>query len=70
MEAAEKRESHLLPAYLEDLAKSFHHYYQAQKVLDESDKEDSPARFHLVLAVRQVMRNGLQLMKVNAPERM
>lgn len=70
MEAAEKRESHLLPAYLEDLAKSFHHYYQVQKVLDETDKDGSQARFHLVLAVRQVMRNGLRILKVNAPERM
>ncbi len=70
MEAAEKRESHLVPAYLEDLAKTFHHYYQVQKVLDESDKAGSLARFHLVLAVRQVMRNGLRLLKLNAPERM
>lgn len=70
MEAAEKRESQLLPAYLEDLAKSFHHYYQVQKVLDDSDKDGSMARFHLVLAVRQVMRNGLQIMKVKAPVRM
>jgi arginyl-tRNA synthetase len=70
MEAAEKRESHLLPTYLEELAKSFHHYYHEQKVLDDSDTESSVARLHLVLAVGQVMRNGLGILKVKAPERM
>lgn len=70
MDAAERMETHLIPAFLEDLAKTFHTYYQAQRVLDETDEIGTVARFHLVLAVRQVMRNGLNLLKVNAPERM
>lgn len=70
MDAAEKREIHQIPAYLEDLAKAFHAYYQVQRVLDQDDETGSRARFHLVLAVRQVMRNGLGLLKVNAPNRM
>ncbi len=70
MDAAERLESHLIPAYLEDLAKTFHTYYQAQRVLDQDDPTGSAARFQLVLGVRQVMRNGLGLLKVDAPERM
>lgn len=70
MDAAERFEAHLIPAYLEDLAKAFHAYYQVQRVLDEDDPAGTIARFHLVMGVRQVMRNGLNLLKVNAPERM
>jgi arginyl-tRNA synthetase len=70
MEAAEKFESQQITAYLEDVAKSFHAYYQVRRVLDQDDPVTTTARFHLVLAVRQVMRNGLSLLKVGAPERM
>lgn len=70
MDAAEKLELNQIPAYLEDLAKAFHGYYQVQRVLDADDPEGSAARLHLVLAVRQVMRNGLSILKVEAPERM
>jgi len=70
MDAAERLESQLIPIYLEDLAKTFHTYYQAQRVLDQEDAAGSVARLHLVLAVRRVMRNGLALLKVSAPERM
>jgi len=70
MEAAERLESQLIPAYLEELAKNFHGYYQVQRVLDDEDETGSLARYHLVLAVRQVMRNGLNLLNVEAPNRM
>lgn len=70
MDAAERLESQLIPAYLEELAKAFHGYYQVQRVLDQDDEAGSMARMHLVLAVRQVVRNGLALLNVEAPERM
>lgn len=70
MDAAEKLESNMITVYLEDLAKTFHTYYQVQRVLDQDDPVGSVSRFYLVLAVRQVMRNGLGLLKVMAPERM
>ncbi len=70
MDAAERFEIQLISTYLEELAKMFHTYYQAQRVLDQDDPNGSTARYHLVLAVRQVMRNGLGLLKVEAPERM
>ncbi|MBN2327751.1 MAG: arginine--tRNA ligase [Candidatus Omnitrophica bacterium] len=70
MDAAERLEANLIPSYLEDLAKTFHTYYQVQRVLDQDDPVGTQARFHLVLAVRQVMRNGLGLLNVSAPDRM
>lgn len=60
---------HLLTHYLRDLANSFHTYYNAHPFL----VEDSPlrdARIKLILAVREVLRNGLSLLGVSAPERM
>ena len=60
----------MLTNYLEDLAKTFHAYYQAQRVLNESDPQGSKPRFLLVQAVRQVMENALGILKVTAPEEM
>lgn len=70
LDAAERLEANQIPAFLEDLAKTFHTYYQVQRVLDQDDPVGTTARFHLVLAVRQVMRNGLALLNVTAPNRM
>ena len=70
LDAADRLEPHLLCNYLEDLAKAFHTYYQAQRVLDPDDPEGSKPRFLLVQAVRQVMENALGILKVTAPERM
>jgi len=70
LDAADRLEPHLLTNYLEDLAKTFHAYYQAQRVLNESDPRGSKPRFLLVRAVRQVMENALGILKVTAPEKM
>ena len=70
LDAADRLEPHILPNYLEDLAKTFHTYYQAQRVLDTEDPESSKPRFLLVQAVRQVMENALGVLKVKAPEKM
>ena len=70
LDAAKRLEPHLLPNYLEDLAKTFHTYYQAQIVLDPENPEGSKPRFLLVQAVRQVMENALGILEVTAPERM
>ena len=70
MDAAQKMEANMITTYLEDLAKAFHGYYQVQRVLDDEEPSSSAIRFQLVLAVRQVMRNGLGLLKVEAPDKM
>ncbi len=55
--------------YLKELAQEFHGYYNAHKfIVDDAALRD--ARLMLVLATQQVMRNGLALLGVSAPERM
>jgi arginyl-tRNA synthetase len=67
--AAQQAEPHLLTQYLRDLATDFHAYYNAYPFLvAESVIRD--ARLKLILATRQVLRNGLELIGVSAPETM
>lgn len=60
---------HVLFTYLMSLAAAFHGYYNKHKVITD-DASLSAARLSLVLAVKKVIRNGLGLMGVSAPERM
>ncbi len=68
-QAARERAPHLLARYLYDLAAAFHAYYNEHRVL-VSDTRLRNARAALSGAVRQVLRNGLGLLGVSAPERM
>lgn len=65
--AAQAHEPHQLTGYLRDLANGLHSYYNAHKVLVEDD-ELRHARLCLMLAVRQVLGNGLTLIDVSTPE--
>ncbi len=67
--AAGRREPHLLVNTLRELAHAFHSWYNAHKFLVEDDGLRN-ARLALALATRQVLRNGLELLGVSAPERM
>jgi arginyl-tRNA synthetase len=67
--AARNLEPHRITYYLKDLAGRFHSYYNAHKVLKE-DAGLSAARLVLCQAVGQVIKNGLNLLGVNAPEAM
>jgi arginyl-tRNA synthetase len=68
-EAARELAPHLVAFYLRDLAADFHAYYNSTRLLvDEAAVR--LARIALVTAVRQVLRNGLALLGVSAPERM
>ena len=67
--AATELAPHQLAFYLKDLAADFHGYYNAERVLvDEAATRE--ARLALLLATRQVLRNGLALLGVSAPEKM
>ena len=68
-EAARDFAPHLLAFYLRQLAGEFHSYYNAERVL-VADEELKLARLALILAVRQVLQNGLALLGVSAPEKM
>ncbi len=67
--AALNAEPHQLTAYLRELANDLHTYYNAHQFLVE-DAALRDARIKLILAVRQVLRNGLGLIGVSAPESM
>ncbi len=67
--AALNRAPHALVHYLRDLANTLHTYYNAEKWIVE-DASLRNARITLVLAVQQVIRNGLGILGVSAPESM
>ena len=67
--AALDRTPHSLVHYLRDLANTLHTYYNAEKWIVE-DPALRNARLTLVLAVQQVIRNGLGILGVSAPESM
>ena len=60
---------HQVAFYLRELAANLHSFYFAEKVLVE-DEAIMRARLALVLATRQVLRNGLGLIGVSAPDQM
>jgi arginyl-tRNA synthetase len=67
--AAQACEPHQIAYYLRELANALHAYYNAVPLLCE-DKALRCARFCLLSAVRQVLRNGLTLLGVSCPESM
>jgi arginyl-tRNA synthetase len=67
--AALAREPHRLPAYLQETAAVFHRFYHECRVVSE-DAALSIARLRLAEATRLVLKGGLALMGVTAPERM
>jgi arginyl-tRNA synthetase len=68
-QAALNRAPHALGHYLRELANVFHTYYNAQAFIVD-DQALRNARLALVLGVQQVVRNGLALLGVSAPESM
>lgn len=68
-DSATYMEPHRITFYLMDLASSFHAYYNKHRVLSD-DPLLSKGRLCLVLAVQKVIRNGLTLLGVSAPEKM
>jgi arginyl-tRNA synthetase len=68
-QAATNSAPHSIVYYLRELAHAFHTYYNAQQfIVDEADLRN--ARLALVLAAGQVIRNGLTLLGISAPESM
>jgi arginyl-tRNA synthetase len=67
--AADDLAPHQMCFYLKDLAADFHAFYNAERVLVD-DSAARQARLALLAATRQVLRNGLRLLGVSAPEKM
>jgi arginyl-tRNA synthetase len=71
--AAELRAPHRVARYLEELAGTYHRFYDSCRVLPRGDEETTPqnvARLWLCAATATVLRNGLGVLGVTAPERM
>ena len=71
--SASLREPHRVARYLEELATAYHSFYSACRVLPmdgELVTDVTNARLLLCAATRQVVRNGLDLLGVSAPEKM
>jgi arginyl-tRNA synthetase len=71
--AAELREPHRVARYLEELAGTYHRFYDSCRVLPRGDEAVTPttiARLWLCEATRIVLANGLSLLGVSAPGRM
>lgn len=69
-DAARTRSPHRIATYIQELAATFHSFYNAEKVLDENNKELSEARLALITATRITIANALKLIGVSAPEKM
>lgn len=67
--AANSHEPHQVGNYLKELAALFHGWYNEHKVLND-DAALTQARLLLSVNVKQVLRNGLELLGVSAPETM
>ena len=67
--AAEGFAPHDVTFYLRELAASYHSYYDAERILVDDDTLKL-ARLALVAATAQVLRNGLAVLGVSAPEKM
>jgi arginyl-tRNA synthetase len=67
--AAKSREPHRIPAYLKDLAARFHSFYHHHRVVS-ADAKLTAARLLLTRATGVVLRRGLSLLGVSAPETM
>ena len=67
--SAENFEAHLLCNYLEELAAAYHRFHRFCRILG-TEKNLAEARLALAVATKIVLKNGLTLLGVSAPERM
>jgi arginyl-tRNA synthetase len=68
-DAAAQLTPHSITFYVRDIADAFHSYYNSHQFLVE-DVELRTARLALVAAAGQVLKNGLALLGVSAPDKM
>ncbi len=67
--SAESYEPHRIANYLEDLAASFHRFYTDCRIMGTEQKL-AEARIALAIATQIVIKNGLSILGVTAPDRM
>ena len=67
--SAQNRTVYTICRYVQELAQEFHSFYNANRVICE-DKELMKSRLALMVAVKITLKNALDILAVNAPERM
>jgi len=67
--AAEELAPHQMTSYLKEVAREFHSYYNAERFLVEDDLLRR-ARLSLAVATGQVLKNGLAVLGISAPQQM
>lgn len=67
--SAENFEPHKIATYLEELAALFHKFYTVCRIIG-SEKKLAEARIALIVATKYVLKNGLTILGVSAPEKM
>jgi len=69
-DAAANRAPHYISYFLMDLAGIMHRYYASTRILDTAEQRLTAARLRLLRAAGQVVKNGLNLLGVSAPDTM
>ncbi|MBN1645173.1 arginine--tRNA ligase [Candidatus Woesearchaeota archaeon] len=69
-ESLEQYKPHILAQYLIELGRAFNEFYHSCPCLKEEDSEIQKARLLLIDCTRQIIKTGLRLLSVNAPEEM
>ncbi|MCM1265260.1 MAG: arginine--tRNA ligase [Candidatus Gastranaerophilales bacterium] len=67
--SAKTRAVYTICRYVQDLAGEFHSFYNSNRVICD-DKELMKARISLIYAIKTVLKNALDILAVNAPEKM
>lgn len=69
-QATIKKAPHIIANYVYNLANSFHIYYTKERILDENNEKYTQERINIIKCVKITIKNALNLIGVNAPERM
>jgi len=69
LKSAEEFEPHYIANYLIELARFYNTYYGNTKIVDKDDRT-SPYKVALTLAFASVIKNGLYILGIKAPEKM
>ncbi|HMS33500.1 MAG TPA: arginine--tRNA ligase [Ignavibacteria bacterium] len=68
--AAATFEPHKIITYLNEVAENFHRFYHNSRVIDTENIVLSVSRLQICLSVRQVLKNGFDIIGISYPERM
>ena len=68
--AMDQSEPSLITRHTTSLAQAYNKYYFEHRIMDETDAAGTAARLALTAAVRDVIKTGLWLIGIEAPERM